>query len=96
LKNPRKCNRVKKECSKILSVPDTRVGHCLGPEGNGVSSREGGEGGQTPQTRREISSQPQRGRRQHGEGRRRKDESGVMNRNQRAQSEHLQESFLAM
>jgi hypothetical protein len=25
-------------------VPDTRVGHCLGPEGNGVSSGEEGEG----------------------------------------------------
>ncbi len=26
-------------------MPDTRVGHCLGPEGNGVSSGEGDEGG---------------------------------------------------
>ncbi len=26
------------------SVSDTRVGRCLGPEGNGASSREGGEG----------------------------------------------------
>ncbi len=28
-----------------VSVPDGGVGHCLGPEGNGVSSGEGGEGG---------------------------------------------------
>ncbi len=34
----------------------------------------------------------QQGRRQHGAGRRRKNGSGVMKRNQRAQSEHLQES----
>jgi hypothetical protein len=27
----------------ISCVPDTRVGRCLGPEGNGVSSGEGGE-----------------------------------------------------
>ncbi len=27
----------------ILTVPDTRVGCCLGPEGNGVSSVEGVE-----------------------------------------------------
>jgi hypothetical protein len=31
-----------------LIVPDTRVVCCLGPEGNGVSSREGGEGGPGP------------------------------------------------
>jgi hypothetical protein len=48
--------------SRIVSlvniiVPDTRIGHCLEPEGNGVSSGEGVEGGQAPQTRREISSQ---------------------------------------
>jgi hypothetical protein len=29
----------------------------LGPEGNGVSPGEGGEGGSGPQTRSEISSQ---------------------------------------
>jgi hypothetical protein len=28
-----------------LIVPDTKVGRCLVPEGNGVSSGEGGEGG---------------------------------------------------
>ncbi len=29
-------------------MPDTRARRCLGPEGNGVSSREGGEGGPGP------------------------------------------------
>jgi hypothetical protein len=29
-------------------VPDIRVGHCLGPEGNEISSGEGGEGGPGP------------------------------------------------
>ncbi len=29
-------------------MPDTRVGHCLGPEGNGVSPEEGDEGGPGP------------------------------------------------
>ncbi len=31
-----------------VTVPDTRVGRCLGPEGNGVSSGEGGEEGPGP------------------------------------------------
>jgi hypothetical protein len=34
-----------------ISVPNIRVGHCLGPEGNGVSSGEGGEGGLGPPSR---------------------------------------------
>jgi hypothetical protein len=34
-----------------------RAGHCLGPEGNGVSSGEGGEEGPAPQEAEEISSQ---------------------------------------
>ncbi len=38
------------------SVPYKGVGHCLGPEGNGVSSGEGGEGGLGPLDRGEISS----------------------------------------
>jgi hypothetical protein len=37
-------------------VPNMRVGHCLGPEGNGVSSGEGGEGGPCPPSRKEDSS----------------------------------------
>ncbi len=41
----------------LLLCPTTRVGRCLGPEVNRVSSREGGEGGPGPQTRSEISSQ---------------------------------------
>jgi hypothetical protein len=32
----------------IYILPDTRAGRCLGPEGNGVSSREKGEGGPGP------------------------------------------------
>ncbi len=34
-------------------MPDTRVGRCLGPEGNGVSSKEGGEGGPGPPDKRQ-------------------------------------------
>ncbi len=36
---------------------NVRVGRCLGPEGNGVSSGEGGEGGPGPPSRGKISSQ---------------------------------------
>jgi hypothetical protein len=32
----------------MVAVPFKGVGCCLGPEGNGVSSREGGEGGPGP------------------------------------------------
>jgi hypothetical protein len=39
------------------SVPYGGVGCCLGPERNGVSPGEGGEGGQALQTRSKISSQ---------------------------------------
>jgi hypothetical protein len=35
-------------------VPDMGVGHCLGPEGNGVSSGEGGKGGPSPPGSREV------------------------------------------
>jgi hypothetical protein len=62
----------------------------------GSAKGKGVREGQAPQTRREISSHSQRGRRQHGTGRRRKDESGVMKRNQSAQSEHLLKDFLTM
>ncbi len=31
-----------------LTVPDMGAGHCLGPEGNGVSSGKGDEGGPGP------------------------------------------------
>jgi hypothetical protein len=37
-------------------VPKTRVGRCLGPEGNEVGSREGGEGG--PDKKRDKQSTP--------------------------------------
>ncbi len=36
-----------------LTVPNMRVGRCLGPERNGVSSGEGGEGGPGPASREE-------------------------------------------
>jgi hypothetical protein len=36
------------KCLITHPVPGTRVGNCLGPEGNGVSSGEGGEGGPGP------------------------------------------------
>ncbi len=36
------------ETDKAVSVPDTRIGRCLEPERNGVSSGEGGEGGPGP------------------------------------------------
>jgi hypothetical protein len=35
----------------ILIVPDTRVGRCLGLEGNGVPSGREGEGGPGPPNR---------------------------------------------
>jgi hypothetical protein len=35
------------KCRKV-SVPDMRAGHCLGPEGNGVSLGEGSEVGPSP------------------------------------------------
>ncbi len=78
-------------------MPDTRIGHCLGPEGNGVSSGEAGEGGQGPPRQGgRLAVNSQQGRRQHGAGGRKKDESGVTKRNQCAQSEHLQKTFFSM
>jgi hypothetical protein len=69
-----------------------RAGCCLGPEGNGVSSGEGGEGGPgPPRSGEDKQSTPSK---EHGEGRRRKDESGVMKKSQRAQSEHFSRSLL--
>ncbi len=38
-------------------MPDIGVGRCLGPEGNGVSLEEGGEGGPGPREAGKISSQ---------------------------------------
>jgi hypothetical protein len=46
--------------SKIIhkiAVPDKEAGRCLGPEGNGVSLGEGGEGGPGLQEVGKISSQ---------------------------------------
>jgi hypothetical protein len=57
-----------------ISVPDKRVGRCLGPEGNGVSSGEGGEGGPGPPDKEgDKQSTPSKGRgnmEQEEEGRR--------------------------
>jgi hypothetical protein len=42
-------------------VPDTGEGHCLGPEGNGVRSEEGGEGGLVPlDKKRDKQSTPRK------------------------------------
>jgi hypothetical protein len=41
----------------VLTVPDRRVGRCLGPERNGVSPREGGEGGPCPPDKEQDKSQ---------------------------------------
>jgi hypothetical protein len=37
-------------------VPYLGIGHCLGPEGNGVSLEEGRMEGRAPQTRSKITS----------------------------------------
>jgi hypothetical protein len=52
-------------------VPDIEVGYCLGPEENGVSYGEGGEGGPAPPEAEEISSKcsARAGNGQHGQGR---------------------------
>jgi hypothetical protein len=52
-----KIPRTRKLRVTTVTVPYGGVGCCLGPEGNGVSSGEGGKGGPAPQTRSEISSQ---------------------------------------
>ncbi len=59
----------------------------------GSAQGKGVREGQPPQTTREISSQLPARKEVHEEGRRRKGESGVIMRNQHAQSEHLQEGF---
>jgi hypothetical protein len=43
----------------IVRVPNTEVGRCLGPEGNGVSSGKGGERGPgPPDKKRDKQSTP--------------------------------------
>ncbi len=77
-------------------MPDIEAGCCLGPEGNGVSSGEGGEGGLAPQEAGKISSQCSvrarttwaRTRRTRGEG---PDKSDVMKKDLREQSELFSE-----
>ncbi len=65
-----------------VTVPGTREGYCLGPEGNGVRSKEGGEGGPGPPDWEGDSSQlPARKeatwRRKKKEGQVRRDEEGL-------------------
>jgi hypothetical protein len=62
------------------------------------AQRKGVSEGQAPQGVGKISRavNSQQGRRQHGAGRSRKDESGMMKKSQRAQSEPLQEGFVTM
>jgi hypothetical protein len=45
-----------------LSVPDSRVGCCLGPKGNGVNPGGRDEGGPAPQIESKISSHPPAGK----------------------------------
>ncbi len=40
----------------IVLVPDVEAGCCLGPEGNGVSSAEGDEGGPAPRGGKDMQS----------------------------------------
>jgi hypothetical protein len=58
------------------------AGHCLGPEGNGVSLGKGGEGGRGPPRSKEDK---RKGWRQHGQGQRGMAKSGVMKKGQRTQ-----------
>jgi hypothetical protein len=68
-------------------VPDMGAERCLGPEKMGPSWGRGVRGeGPAPQEARKIAVSAQRGRRQHGEGRRRKDKLGVMKEDQSKQS----------
>ncbi len=69
-------------------MPYSGVGRCLGPEGNWVSSKDGGEGGPGPQTEGKISSLAPARKEAHGAGGRREEEPGMTTRTQRAQSEH--------
>jgi hypothetical protein len=78
----------------VTTVPNTRVGCCLGPEGNGVSSGEGVREGQAPQARSEISSQLLARQEATWSRRKKEEESGVTKRTQRAQIEHSQRTFI--
>jgi hypothetical protein len=57
-------------------VPEMGAGHCLGPEGNGVSLAKGGKGGpSSPGSKEDKQSVLSEGG-GNMEGRRRKDKSG--------------------
>jgi hypothetical protein len=79
-----------------VTVPDTIVGIAWDLREMGSAQGKGVREGQAPQTKREISSQLPAKKEATWRRRKRKDESGVMKRNQRAQSEHPQEGFLTM
>ncbi len=75
-------------------MPDTKVGRCLEPDGNGVSPGEGGEVGPGPPNKegdKQSTPSEEGGNMERG---RRKVKSGVTKRNQRAQSEHLQKNLV--
>jgi hypothetical protein len=53
---------MERNCPPLLNtlhetMPDVEAGYCLGPEGNGASWGEGGEGGPAHQEAGKISSQ---------------------------------------
>ncbi len=64
-------------------MPYKVVRRCLGPEGNGVSPGEGGEGGLGPPDKKRESSLAPARKEQHGAGGRRKEEPGVTARTKR-------------
>jgi hypothetical protein len=65
-------------------VPNKRVGRCLEPEGNGVSSGEEGEGGPAPQAGTKISSQLLARKEATWSRKKKEGGSGVMKRSQHA------------
>jgi hypothetical protein len=70
-----------------ISVPDIEGGCCLGPEGNGVSSGEGGEGGPAPQEAGLISCQCSASAGTRGQGHGGLDKSVMMKEDPGEQSE---------
>ncbi len=75
------------------SVPDMKAGVGWDLREMGSAQGRGVREGQAPQGVEKISSQLLQGRWQHGEGRIRKDGSGVMKKDQRALSEHFKEGI---
>ncbi len=75
-------------------MPDTGVERCRGPEGNGVSSGERGEGGPGPsdkkQDKQSTPSKEGDNMEQEGEGKK----SQALQRGPSMQSEHSQRTFI--